>query len=154
MDIDMVKSRDTRNTLRLTNWRRSARRSSSKKSMSDSYEIQNSVIEWLKVIQTKNIVDNGMFLRMKIILTIWLRKNVSTTRANDDFIQTSKIPLHCHWGIDLISSRHCQPCIDCNEKQMKTHKCPLTLTQVNNGRHGVLLQHEGIDKICGGLLEN
>ena len=38
--------------------------------MIDSYEIQNSVIEWLKIIETKNFADDGMFLRMKIIPTI------------------------------------------------------------------------------------
>ena len=47
-DIDMVKNRETRNTIRLTRWRRNARKSISKESMIDSYEIQNSVIQWLK----------------------------------------------------------------------------------------------------------
>ena len=52
----------------------------SKESMTDSYEIQNSVVEWLKIIETKNFVDDGMLLRMKIILTIWLHKNTFTRR--------------------------------------------------------------------------
>ena len=42
----------------------------SKESMTDSYEIQNSVVECLKIIETKNFVDDGMLLRMKITLTI------------------------------------------------------------------------------------
>ena len=66
MHIDMVKSRETRNTLRLTNWRKDARKSISKESKTDSYEIQNSVVKWLKIIETNNFVDDGMLLRMKI----------------------------------------------------------------------------------------
>ena len=37
------------------------------------------------------------------------------------------------------------------QKQKKTHKCLLTLTNVNNG-HRVLLLHGGIGKVQGGLL--
>ena len=43
--------------------------------MTDSDEIQKSVIEWLKIIETKIFVDDGMLLRMKITLTIWQHKN-------------------------------------------------------------------------------
>ena len=43
--------------------------------MTDSYEIQNFVVEWLYIIETKNFVDDGMLLRMKTTLTIWLHKN-------------------------------------------------------------------------------
>ena len=45
MDIDMVKSRETRNTLRLTNERKDARKSISKESITDSFEMKHSVIE-------------------------------------------------------------------------------------------------------------
>ena len=103
-----------------------------KESMTDSYEIQNSVVEWLK-IETKNFVDDGMFLRMKITLTIWLHKNTLSIRANGGLIQISKVLILYDWRRDLISNKHCLPCIDCNEKQKETHKCPLILTQVNNG---------------------
>ena len=57
----------------------------SKESMTDSYEIQNSVVEWLKIIETKNFVDDGMLLRMKITLTIWLHKKTLSTRAIGGF---------------------------------------------------------------------
>ena len=40
-----------------------------------SYEIKHSAIEWLKMVETKMLVDKWMFLRMKIIPTIWLHKN-------------------------------------------------------------------------------
>ena len=75
MDIDMIKSRETKNTIRLISQRKNARKCISKESKIDSYEIQNSVIEWLKIIEKKKFVDDGMLLRMKITLTIWLNKN-------------------------------------------------------------------------------
>ena len=50
----------------LTNWRKDAKYF--KESLIESYEIQNSVIEWLKIIETKNSVDNGTLLRM---ITSW-----------------------------------------------------------------------------------
>ena len=128
MDIDMVKSR------------------------TDSYETKNSVIEWLKILETKIFVDDGMLLRMKITLTIWPHKNTSTIRANGDFIQISKVLILCHWDIDLISSRHCLLCNDCNKKQEKNHRCLLTFTNTNNGRHAVHLLHGGIGKVHSGLL--
>ena len=128
------------------------KRGVSKESMTDSFEIQNSVTEWLKIIETKIFVDDGMLLRMKITLTIWPHKNTSTCRANGGFIQVSKVVILRHWGIDLISSRHCLPCNDCNKKQEKNHRCLLTLTNTNNWRHAVHLPHGGIGKVHGGLL--
>ena len=62
-------------------------------------------------------------------LTIWPHKNTSTMRANGGFIQKSKNLILCHWGIDLISSRHCLLGNDCNKKQKKNHRCLRTLLQ-------------------------
>ena len=59
----------------------------------------------IEIIETKIFVDDGMLLRMKITLTIWQHNNTSTIRANGGFILISKVPILCHWGIDLISSR-------------------------------------------------
>ena len=143
-DIDMVRSRETGNIVRPTSWRRSARRSSSRASMIDSYEMKHFVIEWLKMVETKTFVDDGMLLRMKITLTIWEYKNTSTIRTNGGFIQISKVLIICHWGTDLISSRHCLPCNDCNKKQKKNHTCLLIPTSTNNGRHKVHLLQGGI----------
>ena len=111
----------------------------SKESLTDSYEIRNSAFEWLKMVETKIFVDDGMLLRMMITLTI-------------GFIQISKVLILCHWGIDLISSRHCLPCNDCNKKREKNHMCLLTLTSTNNGRYEVHLLHGGFGKVHGGLL--
>ena len=38
--------------------------------MTDSYEIMNSVSEWLNIIEMKKFVDDGMFLQMKITIII------------------------------------------------------------------------------------
>ena len=125
MDIDM-ECQETKN-IRLTNWRRNAKREISKESMTDSNEIKNSVFEWLQIIEMKNFVDDGMLLRMTITLTIWQHKNTSTIRTNGGFTQISKVLTLCHWGIDLISSNHCLSCNDCNKKQEKNHMSVLTL---------------------------
>ena len=78
--------------------------------------------------------------------TFWPHKNISTMRANGGFIQISKV-LICHWGIDLISSRHYLPCNDCNKKQEKNHRCPRTLTEITHGHR--ILPHGGIGKVHG-----
>ena len=120
--------------------------------MTDSYEIMNSVFEWLKIIETKIFVDDGMLLRMKITLTIWEHKNTSTIRTNGGFTPVSKVLIPCHWEIVLISSKRCLPCNDWNKKQKKNHMCLLTLTSTNNGRHRVLFLYGGIGKVHGVLL--
>ena len=99
------KSRETRNSIRPISWRSSARRSSSRASIIDSYEIQNSVNEWLKIIETKNFAEKGMLLRMKIILTIWPQKNTRFTRVTGGIIRTSKVPILCERRTDLTSKK-------------------------------------------------
>ena len=71
MDIDMVKSRETRNTIRLTSWRKVAR-----KSISKSYEIQNSVIEWLKIIDHLTTQEYSLY---KINWWLYSNKQGSNT---------------------------------------------------------------------------
>ena len=145
MDKNMVKSQETRNTIRLISWRKDARKSISKESMIDSH----AVIEWLKIIATKNFAENGMLLRMKIIPTIWPHKNTLSTRVTGGFIRTSKVPILCHWRTDLTSNRHCLPCNNWNKKQKEPHKRPLTLAETNNGHRVLLLG--GIGKVLGGI---
>ena len=96
--------------------------------MTDSYEIKIPVFEWLKITGTKIFTDDGMLLRINITLTIWQNKNTSTIRANGGIIQISKTLILCHWDTDLISSRHCPPCNDCDKKQEKNHRCFLAFT--------------------------
>ena len=81
MATDMGKSPETKNIIWLTNWRRNAKRKGSKESMTDSYEIMNSVSEWLNIIEMKKFVDDGMFLQMKVTLITCQKKKTSTTRT-------------------------------------------------------------------------
>ena len=154
MATDMGKSQETKNIIWLTNWRRHAKRKSSKESMTDSYEIMNSVSEWLNIIEMKKFVDDGMFLQMKITLTIWQHKNTSTTRTNGGSIPISRVLTPYHWGNDLISSKRCLPWNVYTKKLEKNHTCLLIPTNTNNGSwHRVRLLHGGIGKIPGGLLK-
>ena len=84
--------------------------------MIDSYEIQNSVIKWLKIIESKNFAGNGMLLRMKITFTIWQYKKTFSIRATDGFIRTSKVPILCKRRTDLTSNKHCQLCSNWNKE--------------------------------------
>ena len=148
MEIDMVKSPETKNIIWLTH-----KRSISKESMTDSYEIMTSAFEWLNILEMKKFVDDGMLSQMKITLTLWQKKNTSITRTNGGFIQMSKVLTLYHWEMVLISSTHCLPRNDCNNKQEKNHRCLLLLTNTNNGSwHRVHHLHGGIGNAHGGLL--
>ena len=115
-DIDMVRSRETGNTFRPTSWR-SAKRSSSWASMTDSYEMKHFVIEWLKMVETKMFVDNGMLVQMKIIHTIWHLKNIIITRVRGGLLQRRQVPILCQWSTDLTSNKHCLPCSNWYKKE-------------------------------------
>ena len=90
----------------IPNWRRNAKRKSSKESVIDSYEIMNSVSEWLNTIEIKKFVDDGMFLQMKIIFTVCHKKN-TTTRTNGGSISISRVLTPYYWEKVLISSKRC-----------------------------------------------
>ena len=139
----MVRSRETGTILRPTIWRRSARKSSSRVSMIDSYEMKHSAIEWLKMVETKMPVDKWMLLRRKIILTIWPHKNITITRVIGGFVRTRQVPILCQWSADLTFNKHCLPCSNWNRKKKE-------LKEINNG-HRVLLLHGGVGKVLGGL---
>ena len=145
----MVRRRETRNITSPTSWRRSARRKSSNVSMTSSYEMNNSAIEWLKMIETKMFVDKWMLLRTKIIPTIWHQKNIIITRVIGDFIQTRQVPILCQWSTDLTSRKRCLHCSNWNKKKKELYKRPRTLAVINNG-HRVLLLHGGVGKVHGG----
>ena len=98
----------------------------------------------IEIIETKNIADNGMLLRMKIIRIIWPHKNTLYIRVIGDFIRTSKVPILCQWRTDLTSNKHCLPCSNWNKMK--------EFTEINNGHRVLLLYHGGVDKVHGGLL--
>ena len=82
-------SQETQN-IWLTNWGRNAKTESSKESMTDSYEIMISLAEWLNIFEMKEFVEHGIFLRMKITLTIWQEKRIKI-RTNGGFIHISEV---------------------------------------------------------------
>ena len=147
-DID----RETGNTFRPTSWRRNARKSSSKESMTGSYDMKHSVIEWFKMVATKMFVDNGMLLKMKIIPTIWSLKNIIITRVIGGLLQTRQVPILCQWSTDLTLNKHCLPCSNKNKKKKELHKRPRILTEINNVHRVLLLLHGGVGNVHGGLL--
>ena len=57
-DTDSVRSRETRNTTSPTSWRRSARRRTSRVSMTDLYDMNNSAVEWFKLMEPKIFETN------------------------------------------------------------------------------------------------
>ena len=129
-DIDMVRSRETGNIIRPTSWRRS----SSRASMIDSYEMKHSAIEWLKMVEMKMFVDNGMLLRTKIMLTFWPHKNITITWVIGGFVRTRQVPMLRQWSTDLTLNKHCLPCSNWNSKKKE-------LKEINKGHRVLLLLH-------------
>ena len=118
----------------------------SKECMTDSYEMKHSVIEWLKMVETKMFVDNGMFLQMRIIHTIWLHKNITITRVIGGWLRNKQVPILCQWSTDLTLSKHRLFCSNWNKKKKE-------LAELNNGHKVLLLLlHGGVGKVLGGLL--
>ena len=87
---------------------------------------------WLKMVETKMFVDNGMFLQMKIIPTIWPHKNMIFTREIGGFIQTRQVPILCQWSTGLTLNKHCLPCSNWNRKKKELYKRSRTLAEINN----------------------
>ena len=116
--------------------------------MIDSYEIMNSVSEWLKTIEMKKFVDDGMFLQTKITLNICQNKITSTTRTNGGSIPISRVLTPYHWEIVLISSKRCLPWDDYNKKLERNNSRPLLTGRTNNGsRHRVRPLHGGMARL-------
>ena len=61
------------------------------------------------------------------------------------FVRTRQVPILCQCSADLTSSKYCLPCSNWKRKKKKLHK-------INDGQRILLLLHEGVDKILGGLL--
>ena len=140
----MVKSQET--DFSANQLKKKCKKSSSKESMTDSYEMKHSVIEWLKMVETNMFVDNGMLLQMKIIQ----HKNIIITRIIGGLLLIRQVPILCLWSTDLTSNKHCLPCSNSNKKK-ELYKRLRTLAEINNG-HRVLLLHGGVGKVHGGLL--
>ena len=75
-----------------------------------------SVNEWLKTIEMKKFVDDGMFLQRTITLVICQSKNSSTTRTSGGSISISRVLTPYHWENVLISSKRCLPWNDLQQE--------------------------------------
>ena len=144
-DTDMVRRRETGNITSPTSSRRSARRRTSRVSMTGSYEMNNSAIEWLRMIETKMFVDKWMLLQMEIIPTIWLHKNITITKVIGGIVRTRQVPILSQCSADLTSNKHCLPCRNWKRKKEE-------LEEINIGHRVHLLPHGGVGKDLGGLL--
>ena len=60
--------------------------------MTDMYEMERSVTEWLKMVETKMLVDKWMLLRTKIIPTIW---------HHGGWLQTRQVQILCQWEAQI-----------------------------------------------------
>ena len=138
MDIDTVRSRETRNTTSPTSWRRSARRGISRVSMTGLYEMSNSAVEWLEMVATKIFVDKWMILRTKIIPTICHHKNITITKVMGGFVRTRQFPILCQCSADLTSNKHCLRCSHWRRKKNK-------LNETNDGNKVLLLRRFLVD---------
>ena len=149
---DTGKSQETTNIIWPINWKRDAKRGTTKESMTDSYEIMFSLYEWLKTIEMKKFVEDGMFLQMKITLVICQKKNTSTTRTNGGSISISMALTPYHWENVLISSKRCLPWNVYTKKLEENKSSPFITGRTNNGsRHRVRPLPGGNGKTPGGL---
>ena len=116
--------------------------------MTDLYEMNNSANEWLKMIETKMLVDKWMLLRTKIIPTIWLHKNMTITKVIGGFVRTREVPILSQCSADLTSNKHCLPCSNW-KRERERRRSP---TKSTMGHRVLLLLHGGVGKVLGGLL--
>ena len=63
----------------------------SRVSMADFFEMNDSAVQWLKLVETKMLVDKWMILRTKIVPTIWPYKNISFARVIGGFVRTRQV---------------------------------------------------------------
>ena len=154
MVTDMGKGQETKNIICVTNERRNAKRKSSKESMTDSYEIMNSVSEWLNIIEMKKFVDDGMFLQMKITLIICQKKEYFCYK-NKWWLHSKKsgsdtLPLRNRFDIKQALST-------LERLQQEAGEEPFLPTYSYKHKqwqsHRVRPLHGGNGKIPGGLLE-
>ena len=82
------RSQGTENTTSPIRSRRSAKRRTSWISTTDSYETNNSAIEWLKLVEPKTFVGKWMTVRTKTTPTIQLQKNITITKLIGGFVRT------------------------------------------------------------------
>ena len=103
------RSQETRNTTSRIRSRRIERRRTSWVSTTGSSATRSSARICLTSVALKKYVVRWTNWRTKTTRTTSLKKSVCTETIGG-FVRTQLVPIRCQSGIDLTSSKHCQPC--------------------------------------------
>ena len=97
--------------------RRNARRSSSWVSTTGSSATRTSTRICLTSVALRKCVVRWTNWRTKNTRTTSLQKKLVCTATIGGSVQTQLVPIRCQSGIELTSSKHCQPCDSSNTKK-------------------------------------
>ena len=101
--------------------RRNARRSSSWVSTTGSSATRSSARTCLTSVALKKCVVRWTIWRTKTTRTTSLQMKFVCTETIGGFVRTQLVPIRCQFGIDLTSSKHCQPCDSSKNKDDAAH---------------------------------
>ena len=73
----------------------------------------------LTSVALKKYVVRWTNWRTKTTRTTSLQKKLVCTETIGGFVRTQLVPIRCQLGIDLTSSKHCQPCDSSNTKKIQ-----------------------------------
>ena len=82
--------------------------------------------------------------RTKTTRTVSLKRKFESIETTGGFVRTQLVLIRCQLGIDLISSKHCQPCDSSKIKKMQK-------ITIKDGRKAIL-RLGGTGKHPGGIL--
>ena len=101
---------------------RSTKRSFTWVSTTGSSEAKSSARTCLTSIAPNKYVVRWTNWRTKTTRTRSLQKKFVCTETIDGFVRTQLVPIRCQFGIDLISSKHCQVCDSSKIKEDAAHQ--------------------------------
>ena len=99
--------------------RRNARKSSTWVSTTGSSETRSSASACLTSVALNKYVVRWTNWRTKTTRTTSLHKKFVCTETVGGFVRTQLVPIRCQFGIDLTSSKRCQPCDSSKIKRMQ-----------------------------------
>ena len=73
----------------------------------------------LTSVALKKYVVRWTNWRTKTTRTTSLQKKFECIKTIGEFVQTQLVPIRCQLGIDLTSSKHCQPCDSSKTKRIQ-----------------------------------
>ena len=115
----MGRSHGTTSTSSRTRSRRNARRRISWVSTTGSFATRKSARMCLTSVALKNYVVKWTNWRTKTTRTTSLQKKLVCTATIGGSVRTQLVPIRCQSGIELTSSKHCQPCDSSNTKKIQ-----------------------------------